>query len=265
MTKRQNVAPAPQESPSEAEQGTQALHTTANLAVVPAAPVTLMDSIQAAVRQNASMETIERLWRLQQEWEATQAKKAFVTAMNAFKADPPEIIKNRRVAYKDVAYTYATLDNVCDQVTGALSQHGISHRWKIDQNQGVIRVTCILTHDMGHSVETSLEGLADTTGSKNAIQAIGSTVKYLQRYTLLAATGLEAGNEDNDGQGDPPMEALQMHLDRITAAENTTMLQRAYNDAYKAAVASKNTQAMLAIVKCKDAKKDELNKTEPAA
>lgn len=85
-------------------------------------------------------------------------------------------------------------------------------------------------------------------------------MKYLQRYTLLAATGLEAGNEDNDGQGDPPMEALQMHLDRITAAENTTMLQRAYNDAYKAAVASKNTQAMLAIVKCKDAKRTNLTR-----
>ena len=89
-----------------------------------------------------------------------------------------------------MAYSYATLDQVCDQVTEALSKHGISHRWKIEQENGLIRVTCILTHYKGHSEETTLAGSADTTGSKNAIQAVGSTVSYLERYTLLAATGL---------------------------------------------------------------------------
>lgn len=43
----------------------------------------------------------------------------------------------------------------------------------------------------------------DNSGSKNAIQAVGSTVTYLQRYTLLAATGLAAAGQDDDGdEGD---------------------------------------------------------------
>ncbi len=39
----------------------------------------------------------------------------------------------------------------------------------------------------------------DTSGSKNSIQAIGSTVSYLQRYTLFAILGLASTDQDNDG------------------------------------------------------------------
>jgi hypothetical protein len=52
---------------------------------------------------------------------------------------------------------------------------------------------------MGHSESTSLSASPDTSGSKNAIQAIGSTVSYLQRYTILALTGLATEDMDDDG------------------------------------------------------------------
>ena len=41
---------------------------------------------------------------------------------------------------------------------------------------------------------------ADTSGSKNAIQSIGSTITYLERYSLLALTGLAAHEMDDDGK-----------------------------------------------------------------
>jgi uncharacterized protein YyaL (SSP411 family) len=58
-------------------------------------------------------------------------------------------------------------------------------------------VTCVL-FGHGHSEETTLSGPADASGSKNAIQAIGSTLTYLQRYSLVQALGLAAA-EDDDG------------------------------------------------------------------
>ena len=61
-------------------------------------------------------------------------------------------------------------------------------------------VTCKITHELGHSEETSLSAPADSSGSKNAIQAIGSTITYLQRYTLLALTGLATHEQDDDAQ-----------------------------------------------------------------
>jgi hypothetical protein len=224
--------------------------------------LTPMDLIQLAVSKDADITKIEKLLELQMKWEANEAKKAFVVAMNAFKAEPPEIFRDRRVAYKDVAYRYATLANVCDQVTGALSKHGISHRWRTEQSEGMIRVTCVLTHEMGHSEETTLAGAPDTSGSKNAVQAIGSTVKYLQRYTLLAATGLEAGEEDDDGQGGQPMEKLQEFLDAIGTAPNLNILQRDYMAAFKEATRLGNTKAMKLLVDAKDARKQILSKGE---
>lgn len=53
---------------------------------------------------------------------------------------------------------------------------------------------------MGHSEETSLTASPDISGTKNAIQAIGSTISYLQRYTILALTGLATGDMDTDGK-----------------------------------------------------------------
>jgi hypothetical protein len=224
--------------------------------------VTPMELIQLAMNQNADISKLEKLMELQLRWEANEAKKAFVSAMNAFKADPPDIIKNKKVAYKDVAYKYATLANVCDQVTGALSKHGISHRWRTEQSDGLIRVTCILTHDRGHSEETTLSGAPDDTGSKNKIQAIGSTVKYLERYTLLAATGLEAGDEDNDGQGAEKWEKLQEFLDAISTAPNMNVLQRDFKAGFSQAAGLMNTAAMKMLVAAKDERIKQLRKEE---
>jgi hypothetical protein len=53
---------------------------------------------------------------------------------------------------------------------------------------------------LGHSEETTLSAPSDTTGSKNPIQAIGSTITYLERYTLLALTGLATYDQDDDAQ-----------------------------------------------------------------
>jgi hypothetical protein len=224
--------------------------------------ITPMELLQIAVNKDADIGKLEALMNLQLKWEANEARKAFVEAMNAFKKNPPEIIKNKLVAYKDVSYKHATLDQVCDKITESLSTHGISHRWRIEQSDGLIRVTCILTHDKGHSEETTLSGAPDNTGSKNAIQAISSTVTYLERYTLLAATGLAAANGDNDGQGAPKWEKLQEYLDSMVTAPNIKVLDDTFKAGYKEAVALKNTQAMLALITAKDARKAILQKEE---
>jgi hypothetical protein len=234
--------------------------------------LTPMELIQVALNQKADIGHFERLMALQERWEANRARRGFVMALNAFKADAPEILKNQRVDYTTrdgdrVSYDHATLDNVCRAATQGLSKHGISHRWTIVQNgDGLIRVTCILTHDLGHSEETTMVSGADQSGKKNAIQAIASAVTYLERYTLLAATGLAAANTDNDARGvDAPMETLQVHLDRIAGSENKTQLKRAFTDAFSEASALKNTTAMQTIMEAKDKAKARLSKGEPDA
>jgi len=172
--------------------------------IAPAASiaVTPMDLLQKAMDSNADLDKLEKLMDMQERWETSEARKAFVKALNNFKANPPEILKDKKIAHsgKHIA-DYAGLDQVSRVIGAALSERGISHRWNTDQAEGQIKVTCILTHDLGHSEITALQAGADTSGAKNNIQAIGSTVTYLQRYTLLAATGMSVGDVDDDGNG----------------------------------------------------------------
>lgn len=167
-------------------------------AITPAA-ITPMAMIQIAVQQGADIDKLAKLMDLQERWEASESRKAFVSAMSGFKLNPPEIFKNKHVKFGNTEYDHATLDNVSIAIGEALSRQGLSHRWQTSQADGKIKVTCVITHNMGHSEDVSLESTADTSGAKNSIQAIGSAVTYLQRYTLLAATGMAVQDQDDDG------------------------------------------------------------------
>ena len=157
------------------------------------------EMIQAAVTGGADLKQLEGLLTLQERWEANEAKKAYHKAMTQFKANPPTILKDKAVSFGQgkAAYKHASLHNVCSEINKGLSQHGLSASWRVSQN-GDVSVACKITHELGHSEETMLKAPSDTSGSKNAIQAIGSTVTYLERYTLLALTGLATADQDTD-------------------------------------------------------------------
>ena len=159
--------------------------------------------IRIAVEKGSDLEKLEKVLELQERWEKNEARKAYHSAMAAFKANPPKINKDKKVGYTTnagkVGYSHASLANVTEKINSELSKHGLSASWVTTQN-GSIVVTCKITHKLGHSEETTLSAPSDTTGSKNAIQAIGSTITYLERYTLLALTGLATFEMDDDGE-----------------------------------------------------------------
>jgi hypothetical protein len=152
---------------------------------------------------NMDVEKLSKLLEIQERFDANQAKKAYHKAMSDFKENPPTIVKDRHVSYNtskgNTDYDHATLGNVTACINKALSEHGLTASWVTSQDNESIKVTCKITHVLGHSEETAISAPPDTTGSKNAIQAIGSTITYLQRYTLLSLTGLAADDQDNDG------------------------------------------------------------------
>lgn len=146
-----------------------------------------------AMNPEMDPDRIERFIVLKERIDAADAKKAFDAAVAQAKATIPPAAKNstghNSKRYADF-YAYA---KVVDPV---ISKLGLSYRFRTDQSDR-ITVTCVLTHEAGHSEENSLAGPADASGSKNAIQAIGSTLTYLQRYTLVQALGLAASTDDD--------------------------------------------------------------------
>lgn len=160
------------------------------------------DIVLYAMQKGADIAQIEKFMDLQMKWEADQARKAFVADMAEFKKSPPEIVKDKQVAFNGTSYMHATLGTVTEAIVSGLARCGFSHRWDTEQQGGNIVVTCILTHKLGHSERTSLSAVKDDSGKKNAIQQMASTITYLQRYTLLAATGVATKDQsDDDGAG----------------------------------------------------------------
>lgn len=231
------------------------------------AVATPVELLRIAVSQNANIDQLTKLMDLQERWEKREAKRAYDAAMKAFKADCPRITKNSQVDFTTTKgrtnYKHATLDHVCDSIIGALSKHGITHRWKVSQANEWITVTCVLTHELGHSEETSLMGTPDQTGNKNSIQAVGSTVTYLQRYTLLAATGLATSDSDDDGRGGAaaagiPQDRIEEMSGEIRRASNLEQLRKIFAFAYREAESAKDRPAMATYIRVKDARKREL-------
>lgn len=158
-----------------------------------------------AVERGAGLETLEKFMALQERWEANEARKAYVAAMAAFKAEPMEILKRKLVEFQTrdgdtTSYHHAELSDVTDVVVPAMGKHGLSHRWDMSQKGNEITVTCTITHKLGHMESVSMTAMPDASGKKNAIQQVASTVTYLQRYTLLALTGMATKGMDDDGR-----------------------------------------------------------------
>lgn len=165
----------------------------------------LMQLAQLAMSQGKVAEMREIL-ALKKEYEADEARKAFVAAMADFKAEAGgiTIAKNKRVSFTTqkgkTEYDHAELHDITRALVPVMAKYGLTHAWTFKQDKG-ITVGCVITHRQGHKAEpVEMTAAADDSGGKNSIQAIASTKTYLERYTLLAATGMATGGEiDYDG------------------------------------------------------------------
>lgn len=161
-------------------------------------PMTLIERAQAA---NASIEQMQQLFELQLRWEENEARKAYNKAFASFKSESIQIIKNITVTDGPLkGKKYADLFAAVNAITPALSKHGLSHKWSLTKDEEKwLEVTCTIRHELGYSESVSMGGPPDTGGAKNAIQARASSKSYLERYTLLAITGLASCDQDSDG------------------------------------------------------------------
>lgn len=166
----------------------------------PVAPATPATMLERAITSGANVEVMEKLLALQERWEANQARKSFDAALSEIRDDLPAIIKTKAANFGQgrAAYKYEDLSEMIDQLSPCLAMHGLSFRWRTESTApDSVTVSCILSHRDGHNESTSLTAKHDNSGGKNSIQAIGSVVTYLQRYTLKAALGIAASVDDD--------------------------------------------------------------------
>jgi hypothetical protein len=173
------------------------------------------------------IDKLDKILDLKDRWDRSEAEKAYNAAKAAFKANPPDVYKDKK--NNQYGSQYTSIGNMVNTVSAALSPHGLSASWDIDQSDAKnITVTCILVHAMGHRESVKMSGPPDDTGQKNALQKIKSTVTYLKLATFEAVTGVASkeGNLDDDGNGS----GSPANVAVATAAANREAAAKAKHD-----------------------------------
>lgn len=163
-----------------------------------AAPSGRLSPIVAALTANGvptDPRMLAEFLAVQKDWEANEARKAYAQALVALKRDLPAIIGHDSVvdftsSKGRTYYTHTSLAGVMAAVTEHLSNHGFSLNWVPSTQGNMITVVCRLTHSGGHFEETTLSGPADAGSGRNALQAVASSITYLQRYSALSLLGI---------------------------------------------------------------------------
>lgn len=228
--------------------------------------VSPMGLLQLAIEREGSIDVIERLAKLQMEMMDRDARLAYIAAFEEFKRNAPTIVKDSAIMVKEeVRGRYAKLDQICNKLIPALLAVGITHRWKTTEGDGGrIICTCYLRHRQGHEEQGSTFGAPpDTSGSKNAAQAVGSTGAYLERYTLVASCGIAIQGLDSvdSGRADKnamPDETVQEWIDAMNQADDHAGLRKVFADAYNATQKLGDTRAEGIITTAKNKRKEAL-------
>jgi hypothetical protein len=190
-------------------------------------------------------EQIMKMLDAQERFDAIVAKKAYVKAMADFKRNPPLVTKDKQnTQYKS---RYTTLGNLVNTVTPELSKHGLSASWEIRQN-GTIEVICKITHELGHSESCPASAPADTSGAKNAIQQIKSTVTYLKAVTFESICGLASSDANLDD------DANSVGVATIDEKQSATIEE--YLEALKAKISKDKFLKFFKIAQVSDMPKD---------
>lgn len=156
---------------------------------------------RAAMNPNVDIDKMERLLEMQERIMARNAKAAYDAAYADMQNDLPEI--RERGGIKDragnIQSKYALWEDINEAIKPVLAKHGFGISFRTGQHDGRIVVTGVLSHRDGHREETTMELPTDTSGSKNAVQAVGSSTSYGKRYTAQALLNLTSRGEDDDG------------------------------------------------------------------
>ena len=175
-----------------------------NTAVAPVQDMSggILAVIERAARDpSVDIDKLERLLEMSERVQARNAEAEFNAALAVMQPELPTI--DERGGIKDrngnVQSKYALWEDVNEAIRPVLSKYGFALNFKTRMADGKITVTGILRHSAGHSDTTEMELPADTSGSKNAVQSIGSSVSYGKRYTAYALLNITTGGEDDDG------------------------------------------------------------------
>lgn len=170
---------------------------------LPASPAQSFMSIveRVSMMPDINMDALERMLDMQERIMKRDAESAFNAAMAEMQCEIPTIAER---AKGHGTIKYATLEDISDIVKPIMKTHGFAISFKVEHAAAGLSVTGILMHRAGHREETTMLLPIDTSGSKNAVQAVGSSTSYGKRYVMCALLNITTRGEDDDAYSAVP-------------------------------------------------------------
>jgi len=178
---------------------------------------TAMGMIAQAVQKGADVATIERLVALKERLDRTEAEKAFYEAKARLHAKLPQIEQSGVVLNKagGVQSRYSKYEDIDMILRPLLAEEGFSLEFDSESQHDKLLMSGTLAHRQGHRETRRLPLPLDTSGAKNNIQGMGSTVSYGKRYLLGMLLNLVSKGQDDDGQGGKAQLLTQEQRDEV--------------------------------------------------
>ena len=170
-----------------------------------------LPSLFALALEHGNVESLERLFALEERMNGRNAERAFYDDLAAAQGEFPPINKTRLVEGR---YKYASLDDLMGQITPVLMRHRLSTSFErsfIQAEDGTIKAVSsalVIRHGDGHvhtcaPVVMPIERATSNTGKfmMTCAQSVGSAMTYADRYAYQGGLGFRPCDDDDDGRG----------------------------------------------------------------
>lgn len=205
------------------------------LPAVQSESATIMSIIQqVAMSPDADIDKMERLMAMHERFQAQQAKQQYDDALAQMQEEMPVIGERGGIKDKSgrIQSTYALWEDINEMIKPVMAKYGFALTFRTPRNERGIEVEGVLSHRAGHREVTSIVLPVDTSGSKNGVQAVASSVSYGKRYTAGLLLNITTTGEDDDGNG--PAAKITPRVTSAQAAKLAMLLEKCSDKAKSA-------------------------------
>ena len=150
---------------------------------------------RAAADPACDLDKMERLLSMKERIDKEESSRQFNADMASMQIEMPSVAE-RGTGHN---IKYATFEDINDVAKPIMSKYGFAISFKVIDVEKGARVTGLLLHRSGHREETEMTFPSDTSGAKNAVQALGSSISYAKRYIMCAMLNITTRGEDDNG------------------------------------------------------------------
>ena len=199
---------------------------------------------------------LEKMLDMQERILNRNAMVSFNSAMAEMQSDIPTIEKSGAIVVNGQERSrYARFEDIMRVVKPVMQRHGFAVSFRTQTGEGFVKITGVLMHKDGHREETDMQLPIDSSGSKNTVQAIGSSTAYGKRYVLCALLNIATGDEDDDGQG-ADISELAEACNALSQSPDMDSLAASFKASWTSFT---NTADRKRLTAAKDARKKELS------